>query len=170
MRLLSTLKTKLSTPAFLFFSSLFLGNRSCIKVSLEETSEQFKIWGISHFLARSGLHLALFIFIWQMLSSLIPFSFGTKQLLFTTLSIIYFMLTWTSAPFTRAFALLIMHKLFLFLKIPFNLLHALSCVCLCFLLYCPLYIFFLDFQLSFALTFALAWFNQLINTKNELKY
>jgi hypothetical protein len=30
-----------------------------------------------------------------------------------------------------------------------------------FLLYCPLYLFFLDFQLSFGLTFALAWLNQL---------
>lgn len=64
-RLLDSLANKLSPNGFRFFSSLFLGNRACIKAELEETNEQFKIWGISHFLARSGLHLALFIFIWQ---------------------------------------------------------------------------------------------------------
>ena len=47
---------------FVFFHHFFLGNRACIKTELEETNEQFKVWGISHFLARSGLHLALFHF------------------------------------------------------------------------------------------------------------
>lgn len=170
MRLLDSLKLKLSPPTFLFFTSLFLGNRACIKELLEDTNEQFKTWGISHFLARSGLHLALFIFIWHLIFSCIPLSFGVKQFILTLLSILYFILTWTSAPFTRSFALFMINKLFLCLRIPFNLLHALTCVCLCFLLYCPLYLFFLDFQLSFALTFALAWFNQLSSIKNESKY
>ena len=156
-RLLNGLSTKLSPAGFRFFSSLFLGNRACIKDSLEETNEQFKIWGISHFLARSGLHLALFIFIWQAIFCIIPLPLLYKQLIISLLSCIYFVLTWTSAPFTRSFALFILNKFCLFTKTPFHLLHYLTVVAFCFLLYCPLYLFFLDFQLSFAL----AWFNQL---------
>lgn len=167
-RLLTQLTQKLSGNGFRFFSSLFLGNRACIKTELEETNEQFKTWGISHFLARSGLHLALFIFIWQIIFSIIPFPLFIKQMIISLLSCIYFILTWTSAPFTRSFALFILNKICLFTKIPFHLLHYLTLVCFGFLLYCPLYLFFLDFQLSFALTFALAWFNQLSN-QHDLK-
>jgi predicted membrane metal-binding protein len=159
-RILENVAHALSPDTFRFFSSLFLGNRMCIKTELEKTNEQFKIWGISHFLARSGLHLALFVFIWQALFCLIPLSFRLKQLIITLLSCIYFILTWTSAPFTRSFALFLLNKVCFATKIPFHLLHYLTFVCFCFLLYCPLYLFFLDFQLSFALTFALAWFNQ----------
>jgi predicted membrane metal-binding protein len=158
-RLLDALQHKLSPPSFRFFSSLFLGNRACIKQELEDTNEQFKTWGISHFLARSGLHLVLFIFMWQALLSLIPLPLIIKQIIMVLLSCIYFLLTWTSAPFTRSFALFLFNKLCIFSKISFHLLHYLTLVCFLFLLYCPLYLFFLDFQLSFALTFALAWLN-----------
>lgn len=167
-RLLNSLACKLSPNGFKFFSSLFLGNRACIKEELESTNEQFKTWGISHFLARSGLHLALFIFIWQAVFSVIPLPFIFKQFFIIILSFIYFILTWTSAPFTRSFALFALNKLCLFNKTTFHLLHYLTLVCFFFLLYCPLYLFFLDFQLSFALTFALAWFNQL-STQHQQK-
>lgn len=160
-RLLDGLSNKLSPNGFRFFSSLFLGNRACIKTELQETNEQFKTWGISHFLARSGLHLALFIFIWQAIFCVVPLPLIIKQIIISLLSCIYFILTWTSAPFTRSFALFLLSKLCLITKTPFHLLHYLTVVCLCFLFYCPLYLFFLDFQLSFALTFSLAWFNQL---------
>lgn len=160
-RILNGLMGKLSADGFRFFSSLFLGNRACVKNSLDKTNEQFKTWGISHFLARSGLHLALFIFIWQALFCIAPLPFIIKQIIITLLSCTYFILTWTSAPFTRSFALFLLHKVCLMSKLPFHLLHYLTLVCFCFLLYCPLYLFFLDFQLSFALTFALAWLNQL---------
>jgi Competence protein len=160
-RILDGLSHKLSHHGFRFFSSLFLGNRMCIKAKLEETNEQFKTWGISHFLARSGLHLALFIFIWQAILRFIPFPLFIKQFILTLLSCIYFILTWTSAPFTRSFMLFLLNKICFFNKKSFHFLHYLTLVFFCFLLYCPLYLFFLDFQLSFALTFALAWFGQL---------
>jgi len=160
-RLLSGLENKLSQRGFQFFSSLFLGNRTYVKSSLEETNEQFKIWGIYHFLARSGMHLALFIFIWQAIFCLIPLPLIIKQIILSLFSCVYFALTWTSTPFTRSFALFLLNKICLFSKKPFHTLHYLTLVCFGFLLYCPLYLFFLDFQLSFALTFALAWFNQI---------
>ena len=160
-RLLDGVASKLSQNGFKFFSSLFLGNRACIKAELESTNEQFKTWGISHFLARSGLHLALFIFIWQAIFCVIPLPLIIKQIIISLLSCIYFILTWTSAPFTRSFALFMLNRACLVTKTSFHLLHYLTLVCFGFLLYCPLYLFFLDFQLSFALTFALAWFSQL---------
>lgn len=160
IRLLNALENKLSQHGFQFFSSLFLGNRAYVKSSLEETNELFKIWGIYHFLARSGMHLALFIFIWQAIFCLIPMPLTIKQIILSLFSCIYFVLTWTSTPFSRSFALFLLNKICLFSKTTFHTLHYLTLVCFIFLLYCPLYLFFLDFQLSFGLTFALAWFNQ----------
>jgi len=165
-RILTRLEYKLSHHAFTFFSSLFLGNRTRIKDKMEQTTEQFKKWGISHFLARSGLHLAIFILIWYTLLCLIPLSFGVKQTFLLLLGIIYFLFTWTSVSFMRAFALFILYKLCHLAKKPFHFLHFLTAVCLCFLIINPIQLFFLDFQLSFALTFALAWLNQLYRTKH----
>ena len=167
-RLLHSVKEKFSTDSFRFFSSLFLGNRACIKNELEETNEQFKIWGISHFLARSGLHLVLFLIAWQTVFATIPLPLVLKHIIMLLLSTLYFLLSWSSTPFIRAFALFMLGKICFFNKTPFHLLHYLTLVCFAFLLYCPLYLFFLDFQLTFVLTFALAWFNQL-STKQSLQ-
>jgi predicted membrane metal-binding protein len=171
-RLLDALENKFSSHCFDFFSSLFLGNRAYVKTSLEETNEQFKAWGIYHFLARSGLHLALFIFAWQALFCIIPLPLTIKQIIIVGLSCIYFALTWTSTPFTRSFALFALNKLCLFTKTPFYTLHYLTLICFLFLLYCPFYLFFLDFQLTFALTFALVWFNQVtvLHRGSQSKY
>src|SRR5690606_423935 len=160
-KMLTNLKQKLSPPCFVFFASLFLGNRVCVKKSIEKINEQFKRWGIYHLLSRSGMHLALFIFSWQAALSMIPLPFFIKQLLMLMLSFIYCILSWTSAPFIRSLALFSLNRACLITKTSYHLIHYLTLTCLCFLLYCPLYLFFLDFQLSFGLTFALAWFNQL---------
>lgn len=159
-RILSAMQNKLSPNGFRFFSSLFLGNRAYVKESLEEVNDQFKTWGIYHFLARSGMHLAIFLMIWQMIFYIIPLPFTVKNIILTLIGIIYCMFTWTTTPFTRSFALFALNKWCFFSKTPFNTMHYLTLICLCFLLYCPLYLFFLDFQLTFALTFALIWLNQ----------
>ena len=151
----------MTSLGFLFFSSLFLGNRSYVKNMMETIDEQFKQWGIYHLLARSGMHLALFIFMWQMIFRFIPLPFILKQGLMLLLCFLYGIFSWTSAPFLRSLALFALNKMCLLTKNPYHLLHYLTLTCLCFLLSCPLYLFFLDFQLSFGLTFALAWLNQL---------
>jgi predicted membrane metal-binding protein len=159
-RILNAMHDKLSPEGFRFFSSLFLGNRAYVKESLEEVSEQFKTWGIYHFLARSGLHLAIFLMLWQMLFYIIPLPFIVKHILLSLIGITYCMFSWTTTPFARSFALFLLNKLCFFSKTPFNTMHYLTLICVGFLLYCPLYLFFLDFQLTFALTFALVWLNQ----------
>lgn len=159
-RILKAMQSKLSPNGFRFFSSLFLGNRAYVKKSLEEVNEQFKTWGIYHFLARSGMHLAIFLMIWQMIFYIIPLPFVVKNIILTLIGTIYCTFTWTTTPFTRSFALFALNKWCFFNKTPFNTMHYLTLICLCFLLYCPLYLFFLDFQLTFTLTFALIWLNQ----------
>lgn len=167
-RILDSLYNKLSATNFSLFSSLFLGNRSSVKESLEDINDQFKTWGIFHFLARSGLHLVIFLMIWQMLFWIIPLPFIIKQLLLTLIGIIYCLFSWGSTPFTRSFALFILGKMCLLNKTSFHLIHYLTLVCFAFLLYSPAHIFFLDFQLSFALTFALGWFNQVAAQQKSL--
>ncbi len=159
--LLHSCKQKFSPKTFLFFSSLFLGNRSYVKDSLDEVNERFKQWGIYHFLSRSGLHLALFILIWTTVLQYIPTPFFLKQLLIIVLCIVYALLSWSSAPFMRSLILFLFNKICLVTSASYNLFHYLTATCFCFLLYCPAYIFFIDFQLTFGITFVLAWYNQL---------
>jgi len=161
--ILKNSEQKLSSHTFLFFSSLFLVNRLYVKKKLEDINEQFKQWGIFHFLARSGLHLALFIIMWQAILRYIPVPFTTKTILLIVLSIIYALFSWSSTPFTRSFLLFLCNKSCLLAHTSYNLLHYLTLICFCFLLYCPMYLFFLDFQLTFGITFTLAWFNVLCN-------
>jgi competence protein ComEC len=159
-RILKAMQSKLSPAGFCFFSSLFLGNRAYVKEYLEDVNEQFKIWGIYHFLARSGLHLAIFLMIWQMFFYIVPLPLVAKNIILTLISILYCIFSWTTTPFARSFALFALNKWCFFNKAPFNSMHYLTLICICFLIYCPLYLFFLDFQLTFALTFALIWLNQ----------
>ncbi len=159
-RITHALKEKLSLHTFSFFSSLFLGNRTNGQDN-NRIEDYFRQWGIMHFLARSGLHLAIFILIWKALLCCVPLPFIMKQAVLLSLSIIYFILTWPSTSFIRAFATFLLYKLCIFTKKPFHFLHALNLVCLSFLICNPMQLFFLDFQLTFTLTAALSWFNQL---------
>lgn len=165
-RLLHTYKTQLINSACLklspytnaLFSSLFLGYKKKCKQELAQINEQFKQWGILHYLARSGLHLVIFIFIWQTVLRIIPFSLFIKNSIMLLLGIFYFVLTWPSISFIRAFIIFLLYKLCSYANIQSSLLHLLTLCCFLILLYNPLQLFALDFQLSFILTFALAWF------------
>ncbi len=165
--LLQELEKKLTPETFTLFSSLFLGNRSINKKYMEATSEQFKRWGIAHFLARSGLHLVIFVALWRFLLNLIPLSFYVKQFIILLLCCIYFVFSWSSISFIRAFASFILYKLSLLLKLQSHFLHILTLVCFTSLVINPIQLFFLDFQLSFALTFALAWFGQVYSLRSK---
>jgi predicted membrane metal-binding protein len=160
-RLIDACKTKMSDNSFLFFTSLFLGNRSYNKEKMEYMNESFKRWGVYHLLSRSGMHLAFFIYMWQYLLSYIPIHIRIKQLLILIISFIYHMLSWPSIPFIRSLLLGIIQKTCFFTNTAYHSLHYLTALCFFFLLYNPLYLFFLDFQLSFSLTFSLIWLNQL---------
>jgi len=167
LNLTKGLQKKLSRETFSLFTSLFLGDTVTCKKQLEHTKDQFRAWGIMHFLARSGLHLIIFIAVWQSLLCTIPLPFLLKQLIMLLLSLIYFALSWSSISFMRALYTFVLYKICALHKRPSHLVYLLSLVCFFVLLDNPMQLFFLDFQLSFTLTFALAWFNQIGSRKNN---
>lgn len=148
---------KMNTPTFALFSSLFMGNRTSVKQELEPQKPLFKVWGIAHFLARSGLHLLIFIAILSKLLQYVPAPFLVKQGILFIIALFYFLFSWNAVSFNRAFYTFLFYKFATFLSIPFHSMHALSFICLLILIENPLHLFFLDFQLTFLLTFCLIW-------------
>jgi len=155
------IRRKMTSKIFALFSSLFLGNRSLNKQLTEKTADQFRQWGISHYLARSGLHLTLFSFIWRIALRTIPINFRFKQGLIFLLILTYSLLSWASVSFVRALHSFYLYILCNLLYLRPHFLHNLTLITLLILYMNPLQLFFLDFQLSFALTFGLAWINHL---------
>jgi len=155
------LQAKMSPQSFTLLSSLFLGNRFINKQKVDQLADQFKQWGISHYLARSGLHLTIFALIWYAFLRLLPIAFFFKQFLLLLLGITYFMLSWSSVSFLRAFYSFLLCSmgtlLGAFFGVRSQFLHTLTLVTLFILFLSPAQLFFLDFQLSFLLTFGLAW-------------
>lgn len=158
-------KKNLAPQTYALFASIFLGNRVDSKNEMMQTKELYKIWGLSHYLARSGLHLVLVVFVWDLLLNLIPISFLLKQIALVILTIFYCFCSWSSISFVRAFLVFALYKVCLIAKLPINVLHILSIVTLGVLIVNPAQLFFLDFQLSFGLTYALAWFNHVYKLK-----
>ncbi len=165
----NSLKAKMNRESFALFSSIFLGNRSSVKKEMEAKKESFKIWGTSHYLARSGLHLVIFVIIWHFILSLLPISYRVKQIFLLFLILLYALLSWSSVSFERALLMVIIYKLCLLTNTPSHYVHLIVLVTFGVLLVNPLQLFFLDFQLSFGLTFALAWFNHIQSHKNRAK-
>ncbi len=155
--LLSSFQSQLSPATFHLFASLFLGVKN--KKALETVNRQFKYWGIVHYLARSGLHLAVVIAIYEAALRFIPLPFIAQHLLLLLLGILYYLLSWSSISFIRAFIMFLYYKLSALAQLPTHFLHILLATCYIILLTNPMHLFFLDFQLSFCLTFALGWLN-----------
>ncbi len=155
------LKKKMNRKTFAYFSSLFMGDRHRVKTTINQEKKHFERWGILHHLARSGLHLMLFVMIWHLLLSVIPLSFTLKTLCIVLLSTIYFILTPWSVSFMRGFHLFFLYKTCSLLNLQINTIHLLSLVCFITLICNPFHLFFLDFQLSFFCTLCLAWLAQL---------
>ena len=156
-------RAKMSEKTGAFYASLFLGNCHTYKTYLKSMKTSFGIWGLSHFLARSGLHLVLFIFLWHLLLGYVPLRSRYKYLIMLMLNTIYLLLSWSSLSFMRSFAALCFYYGAQLSQQQPSTLHVitlLSCACL---LINPMHLFFLDFQLSFGLTFALAWIYQAIS-------
>jgi len=159
--LLFSLKKKMSPQLFSLFSSVFLGNKSFYKKKSQELKNKFKAWGILHILARSGLHLIIFLLLCELLLKIIPICFYIKQIIMLLLSIVYLLLSWPSISFIRAFSALIIYKICPFLKTKPDLLYILAAICTTMLIFNPIQLFFLDFQLSFSLTLTLALLNKI---------
>lgn len=159
--MLKRLRAKCPRNAFTLFASVFLGNRNCVKRQYQDIKEQFHHWGIMHFLARSGLHLVMFILLLQLLLQFIPISILAKHILTICVTTIYAALSWQSISFARACATFGWYKLCHVAGLQINVTHIVLLLSCIFLLFNPSLLFFLDFQLSFGLTLILSLTNQL---------
>lgn len=167
--ILNSMELKMSPVLFATFSSIFLGNKNVSKKIGEETRNKFKEWGILHILARSGLHLVIFLLICELMLKFIPIYFFIKQIIILILSFIYMLLSWSSVSFIRAFYALILYKICPFLHKKADAVHIVTIICLFIIILNPSQIFFLDFQLSFLLTFALAFISKTSMSKKDIK-
>lgn len=127
------LQQKLSPTAFSLFSTLFLGNKR--RDDIREQRHFFGFWGITHFLARSGLHVALFIMLWSMLFGFVPLPFFLKHSLLLLICGTYFLLSWPSVSFLRAFSVFLLYEFGVLCKQQTHFIHLLSLVCLTLLLF-----------------------------------
>ncbi|MBU1007927.1 ComEC/Rec2 family competence protein [Candidatus Dependentiae bacterium] len=150
--LYSALQKKIPPLAFQYFSSIFLGNKEQIP-----EHHNFYYWGTSHHLARSGLHIALFIMLWSAFFALLPIPLSCKNILLSGICLTYALLSWTSTSFFRAISIFLLYQLGSALNRQPNLLYLLQLIAFTTLVTNPSQLFFLDFQLSFGITAALAW-------------
>ncbi len=145
------LKKKLYSLTDGYFSSLFLGKKN--NEEIRKSRNIFAFWGISHFLARSGLHIALFVMLWYTLLGFFPLPFFFKQTILLLLCTLYYLFSWSSLSFLRALTMFFLFQAGVLLKRQLSFIYLLSLLCLTTILFNPSQIFFLDFQLSYALTF-----------------
>lgn len=160
------LRKKLSPKAFSLFSSLFIGNRKPVATLLALHKQNFKQWGILHHLARSGLHLVVFIMIWHYLLNVLPLPFICKHFLISFLILFYFLFSWSSLSFLRAFIIYALYKIGTLARAKVHPLHTICSACLLLLMHNPFHLFFLDFQLSFLLSFFLLWIAHVDHQRN----
>lgn len=162
--ILEQAKKTLSPYTFELFASLFLGYRNGEKNKELELIDNFKSWGIVHLIARSGIHLTIITGLWQTFLCTVPLPFALKEIILMIIVLGYALLSWTSLSFLRAIYTFFLCKIIIVMGRGYHFLHILTVLALAMLLYCPTYLFFLDFQLSFGLTYAIAWLN---NQKNS---
>ncbi|MGZ6255178.1 MAG: ComEC/Rec2 family competence protein [Candidatus Chromulinivorax sp.] len=141
------------------YLSIFCGK----KIKSEMTTKikrLFAYFGISHHLARSGLHLIILIGILLFLFSFLPFPSRYKQSIIFCILCGYHFLTYPSVAFLRAFYMYILYMICKQLYLPYNPIHILLLTTGIVLITNPYNLFFLDFQLSFSITLLIIWFYQ----------
>ena len=157
----------LSQLAHSLYLSIFCGK----KIKSETTTkmkELFQYWGISHHLARSGLHLVILISLLLFLLSFIPCSAFRKQWFVIIMLCIYYATTYPSVAFMRAFYMYMFYTLCKQLYVPSNPIHILLVTTLLVLSMNPHHLFFLDFQLSFSITLLILWFCQVMQNRKTI--
>ncbi len=154
---IATLSKSMKPCTKILLDSLFFGKKLFNKYLFSTIKQLFARWGLSHYLARSGLHLVMFIAIWGILLRVIPLRFAFKELLLILLIIGYGLLSYSSVSFLRALWMSIIYKLCNLVRLRINVLNVVILVAYATLIYNSLQLLFLAFQLSFFLTYALGW-------------
>jgi predicted membrane metal-binding protein len=149
----------LSTKASNYFRLIFLGEKSPDE-KLSQTRRNFLKWGIVHYLARSGLHITIFILIWQLFMHLFGWNLRMKSLITGSSVSIYGILSWPAVSFYRALVLFYAVNTAVIIDRDAKTTFILPLITMIFIIINPFLVLFLDFQLTFGLTFTLifSWF------------
>ncbi|MDP3787948.1 MAG: ComEC/Rec2 family competence protein [Candidatus Chromulinivorax sp.] len=164
---LCTTNHALSQLTHSLYLSIFCGK----KIKSQTTTkmkELFQYWGISHHLARSGLHLIILIGLLLFLLSFVPCSASKKQWAVVVILCFYYLMTYPSVAFMRAFYMYLLYTLCKQLYVPNNPTHILLITTLLILITNPHHLFFLDFQLSFSITLLILWFCQVTQNSKTI--
>ena len=165
-RIVWALRKKLSKGTFALFSAIFFGYKHATKEDLADYKNLFKNWGLLHYLARSGLHVVIIIWLLQVFARMIPCAFTLKQVFMTLFITLYWLLSWPSTSFMRALITFFLYSWCVIVRWRSTFLHLLTLSCFFTLLLNPLQLFFLDFQLSYGMTYALAFMTFSRSTKS----
>lgn len=164
---LTTASQHLSTKAHTLYLSIFCGKKIKSPVT-DHFKKLFQRWGISHHLARSGLHLVILLSLLFFLFSWVPCPLLYKEWLMVFILVVYYLLTYPSIAFIRAFCMYLVYTLCKQFYLPTKPLHILLVTTLCVLVTNPYHLFFLDFQLSFGITLLIMWFLQHIQNRKTI--
>jgi hypothetical protein len=154
-KLIERLAIILSPQTLSLVNPIFFGYKAEKTAHTDLLREQFQWWGISHYLARSGLHLVMFIFIIQFFCAYIPISINTKRFIVACCIGFYSIFSFMNISFARSLLMILLYFCCSWSRIPQHALHTIATVCILILLHNPQQLFALDFQLSFILTLAL---------------
>jgi len=160
----SRLTSGLSVTAKGFVGLMFFG---CKEPKSEDVRDLFGRWGLAHFLARSGLHIVIFVLLLTLLLRLFPCHQRAKSLLLFVVCLIYDALSWSSVSFLRAWILALLIITRNLIGRHTSYLHLLCLSCIGILAYNPCYLTSIDFQLTYALTFALTLFSGTFTSKKD---
>jgi competence protein ComEC len=165
--ILTSMHEKISPKTYALYASIFCGKKLKTDESLQ-AKKLFQYWGISHYLARSGLHVMILIWLLFFMFSYIPCALAYKQLTIALILTLYYLATYSSIAFLRAFLMYILYMLCQILHLPVKTLHVFCTTTLLIVLYNPYQIFFLDFQLSFSITLLILWFLEQLQKRKTI--
>lgn len=147
------LTTALSPTSKIYVGLMFFGNK---QPESDDTRTLFGRWGLAHFLARSGLHIVIFVLLVSLILRVVPMHSTYKEMLLFIICLIYDGLSWSSVSFLRAWLIALLVIMRSLLGRHTSYLHLLSLSCIIILAHNPCHLTSLDFQLTYSLTFALA--------------
>lgn len=152
-RLYEAIKSKLGRRKAGFITSVAFGYSEAID---NEDRDDMKVFGISHAIAVSGLHMAI---VYGILKKL----FGSKLSLVIALA--YVLFTGASPSTVRAYIMILIMNFALVVKRNYNPIAAISLAGIILLIVRPYDLFSLGFVLSFLATLGIILFNKKLNKK-----
>lgn len=148
----NSFKKYFSDKDIFFFDTIFLGK----SVKNEQYRNLFSVWGISHYLARSGLHIQICISILISFFLFLGFSYTTSALFQLLFLFLFYFFTFSSISFFRAFLMFFFFLMAKLARLNTTSLHTLSVTTIIAFFIYPFCFLQLGTQLTFFTTCILA--------------